>query len=99
MQRIYEIGDTMLVVENVGEDWVARVSGSVTTFCERGLEHVFEIDCTVHMDARLCNTDLALLNAYEWAIRGQDEAARRLATLITDDEMYRLYVDPCEVNA
>ena len=49
------------------------------------------------MDAERCATDLALLNVYEWAIRGREDAARRVAALLVDDEMYRLYWDPCEV--
>lgn len=98
MRRTYEIDRMVLTVEFLGESWVAKVTGACVALCEHGEEHCFDIDVTVTMDARRCHEDLALLDAYEWAIRGREDAARRVVALITDDEMYRQYFDPCEVD-
>ena len=98
MRRTYAINGMALTIAFTGDVWVAKLEGPCVVTCQYGEEHTYDIDCTVHMDAQRCTQDLALLNAYEWAIRGKQDHAHRVAALILDDEMYRLFFDPCEVD-
>ncbi len=98
MRREYRLGKARLAVEFTGRCWVAKVSApEYRLVCERGVQHAFPVDCTVEINNQIVNEDSALLDAYEWAIRGNTIAADRLLNMIVDEAVTSQYMDPCEV--
>lgn len=98
MRREYRLGKARLSVEFTGRCWVAKVSApDYGLVCERGVHHQFPVDTTVEIDSHVVDNDSGLLDAYEWAIRGNTVAADRLLNMIVDEQVTSNYMDPCEV--
>ena|SRR5947207_2240623 len=76
--------------------WYARVIASVTVTCSNQLTHTINIEMAREITTE---EDPPLLNVFEWAVRGSDTAAARLAAMLIDEEMYRSYMDPCSIPA
>ena len=98
MQRTYRINDkTECTIRFSGWVWQAEVIADVRIMCDRGHEHPFHVETLVNIDGDVLD-DVSLLNAFEWAIRDREDAARTLTALIVDDYMQAQYQDPCEVG-
>lgn len=100
MRRIDRIDErTTCVIESVGTDiWTVSVDAHVQVVCERGVQHHFPVSCTIEITQQIAHEDLALLDAFEWGLRGDARSLRKLSSLIIDDQMFDSYVDPCEVQ-
>lgn len=79
---------------NDKHSWYAHVVAPMRVRCGKGLIHDMSID---HRREITTKEDSATMNAYEWAIRGKDDAMVHLAQLLVQEYLDRVWLDPCLV--
>lgn len=92
--RAYDTGAMSLTIELVG-DGSANVGldAVVQWRCRHNVDHQYPIHGEFHVDHRMEGEDL---NDLEWAIRGRQDAAERLAWRWGSEVALKRAKDPCE---
>lgn len=97
--RIYTFDEGQsLRIEHTGQQWIAEIMAIVPCRCMNDIEHAVDVNSVRTIDHHFAWVDTAMLNAYEGALRGNVDAARRLFLLLLQDEVQAAWFDPCEIS-
>lgn len=93
MDRIYHPTDgCSLRIRDVDTRWFAVVQADVHIVCGNKVRHDLHIAIERAVGSR---EEEPMLTAFEWAIRGNEDAAAKVARLVIDEEIDATFLDPC----